>query len=245
MSGAEVVAAIGIVSGIITIVDSIIKVCNSTKAGNLPPSFRGMARKLPLVQETLRAVEKRLTEHHHDKQTFTSIADVLHNCESDISILDSIFKQSIPQQNTSKLNRIRSIARPHGQRDRVAALAKGMLEDVQLLTQRLTVQEAAAKHIQDVSARAKGRSNGEETANSYYTISHYGSGYQNIHSGSEKQNLVLGSVAQYNRNNQVFLQKYEIRSSQKHQVTIILCMREGSISPACDMHHQHKEWRAC
>ncbi|VBB80706.1 Putative HET containing-domain vegetative incompatibility protein [Podospora comata] len=132
MSGAEV---IGIISGIIAIVDATAKVYNAANdALGLPGAFRDIATRLPLVRKTLQTVSRNLNNTNPDEEYCKAIKPVLKRCENRATQLDKIFKSVVPQADASRMERYVHAVRTLGKGDTVETLMKGILEDVQLLT---------------------------------------------------------------------------------------------------------------
>lgn len=132
MSGAEV---IGIISGIIAIVDATAKVYNAANdALGLPEAFRDIVIRLPLVRKTLQTVSRNLNNTNPDEEYCKAIKPVLERCENRATQLDKIFKSVVPQADASRMERYVHAVRTLGKGDTVETLMKGILEDVQLLT---------------------------------------------------------------------------------------------------------------
>ncbi|RYP30214.1 hypothetical protein DL767_006361 [Monosporascus sp. MG133] len=132
MSGAEV---IGLISGIIAIVSATVEVYGAaTDASGLPEAFRDVAKRLPLVQETLQTAQGYLNTADPDKAFCNAIKPVLQGCEDKAKRLAVIFEKVVPQADASKMERYLLAARTLGKGDTVESLMKGMLDDVQLLT---------------------------------------------------------------------------------------------------------------
>ncbi|KAK0731912.1 quinon protein alcohol dehydrogenase-like superfamily [Lasiosphaeris hirsuta] len=132
MSGAEV---IGIISGVIAIIDATAKIYNAAKdASGLPEAFRDIATRLPLVCKTLQTVSRNLNNTIPDEECYEAIKPVLQRCESRATQLEKIFTDVIPQADASRMERYALAALTWGKGDTVESLMKGILEDVQLLT---------------------------------------------------------------------------------------------------------------
>jgi len=158
MSGPEVV---GLISGIIAIVGAIVKVyAAATDASGLPEAFRHVAKRLPLVQETLQAAQGQLSTANPDEAFYKGMKPVLEGCEDKATRLKAIFEKVIPQADAPRMDRYLLAARTLGKGDTVESLMKGILDDIQLLTgNRVTKLPTEAKiaeliraAIQEVSA---------------------------------------------------------------------------------------------
>jgi hypothetical protein len=91
MSGAEV---IGVISGIIAIVDATLKVyAAATGTSGLPEAFRDVAKRLPLVQETLKTTQGDLGAINLDEASCNAIKLVLRDCEDKAKRLAELSKR--------------------------------------------------------------------------------------------------------------------------------------------------------
>jgi hypothetical protein len=131
MSGAEV---IGIISGIIAIVDATVKVYNAANdASGLPEAFRDVSTRLPIVSKILRTISGNLNSIP-DEEYCNAIKPVIQRCENRAIQLEKLFKDVVPQTGASRRERYVLAARTWAKGDTVESLMKGILEDVQLLT---------------------------------------------------------------------------------------------------------------
>ncbi|KAF5600694.1 Het-eN [Fusarium pseudoanthophilum] len=204
MSGIEVV---GLVSGILTILETIGKLSDAIKnAKDLPPAFREVADKLPIVRDILQAVEKHLSTSP-DQGSDDAIKAVLKHCRDKAEKLEKLFKAVDPSEDTSSLKRYALMVRSLGKGHRVEILSKGMMEDVKLLVQNHAAQAATeaqvaklTEAIQEISSVEP--SLAEEEA---VTQTHYGSGDNvagNKHVGNHNEysgsgTAYFGSVTQH------------------------------------------------
>ncbi|KAF5622401.1 Pfs NB-ARC and ankyrin-domain protein [Fusarium tjaetaba] len=103
--GSTGIEVIGLVSAILTILETIGKISDALKnAKDLPPSFREVANKLPIVREILQAVEKHLSTLA-DKATDESIKAVLKHCREKAEKLEKLFRAVDPSEDTSSFRR--------------------------------------------------------------------------------------------------------------------------------------------
>ena len=211
MSGTEFSLIVGLVSGTITIVDSIVKICSQARKGGLPNGFRDIAQKLPLIRETLRVVEERLTDDIPTDLPRGAIEEFAQDCKNKVTHLELVCSKCISEPCTSRLDRLVTSAKAHLQSAKVVSLTKDLLEHVQLLAQLLAIQEPSRKQIQEIetaikklSPRAYSTGLQHNAAGNYTRIVHLGRGTQNIHSSSGDQNVILGSGIQYIGHEQLF-----------------------------------------
>ncbi|KAK3368966.1 hypothetical protein B0T24DRAFT_346198 [Lasiosphaeria ovina] len=145
MSGAEV---IGLISGIIAIIDATAKVyAAANNASGLPQAFRDVATRLPLVHETLQTVSRHLDTTKPDENSCKAISPILQRCEIRATQLEKIFKDVIPQADASRMERYLLAARTLGKGGTVESLMKGVLEDIQLLANSRVMELATEASI--------------------------------------------------------------------------------------------------
>ncbi|RYP79291.1 hypothetical protein DL769_003040 [Monosporascus sp. CRB-8-3] len=147
MSGSEV---IGLIASIITIVGATVKVYCATDASGLPEAFCEVAKRLPLVQETLQTAREYLNTAPPNEAFCNAIKPVLEGCEDKAKRLAVIFEKVVPQADASGMERYLLAARTLGKGDTVESLMNGILDDVQLLTANRVTKlptEAAIAHL--------------------------------------------------------------------------------------------------
>lgn len=131
MSGAEV---IGIISGVIAIVDAITKIYKAANhASGLPEAFRDVALRLPLVRSFLQTLSENTTGIS-DEEWCKAIEPVLQRCKDRATQLEGIFKDVVPQADASRMERYRLAMPTLRKGGTVESLMKGILEDIQLLS---------------------------------------------------------------------------------------------------------------
>ncbi|KAF5565551.1 Pfs NB-ARC ankyrin-domain-containing protein [Fusarium napiforme] len=204
MSGIE---AVGLVSGILTILETIGKLSDAIKnAKDLPPAFREVADKLPIVRDILQAVEKHLSTSS-DQGTDEAIKAVLKHCRDKAEKLEKLFKAVDPSEDTSSFRRYSSMVRSLGKGHRVEVLSKGMMEDVKLLVQNHAAQAATETQVAKLSEAIQEISSVEPSLaeEEAVTQTHYGSGDNvagNKHVGNHNEysgsgTAYFGSVTQH------------------------------------------------
>lgn len=151
MPSAEV---LGIISAVISIVDATSKVYNATKdKTGLPPNFKTVATKLPLLSRLLEDAERHVDEKADDALTST-FTPVLTDCQEKAAQLQQLFEKVIPTDADSRSERYFKAAWTLG---RVETLMKGILDSVQLLTAEFPKalsqrrQESLTKAIEELS----------------------------------------------------------------------------------------------
>ncbi len=197
MSGAEL---IGVISGIITLLDAVVRVCGAVKdASGFPPSFRTAAQRLPLVMDTLRAVRDGLNPTA-DQDSCTSMI-VLEGCEKKVHSLHKTLKliASTPGAPTSR--RIVAAMRTLGKGKRVEGLMKGIVEDIQLLAGNHAINGPTGAQIRELTSTVKQASSsikaGIRQRSTRLSIVTYGQGPQSTHNGVGDQNINTGEAPQF------------------------------------------------
>ena len=208
MSGAEAGLVLGLISSIITVIDTIVKVYNDVKdAEGVPITFREITRRLPLIRDTLRIAEAHINGHSLDEESCRAIKPIVEGSKDKALRLEIMFRKVVPQANVSRLDRYRIAVRALGKGNRVETLMKGMLEDVQLLAGNHAIKAATEaevgkliKAIEELSAMPSSMSE-DMSGNSIYN---YGSGTQNVNAGDGTQNNNTGSGKQFIGERQYF-----------------------------------------
>ncbi|OAL70006.1 hypothetical protein A7D00_5535 [Trichophyton violaceum] len=205
MSGIEV---IGLISSIISIVDTAVKIHNALKdADRLPRAFQEVALRLPVVTDTLTAVKGHLEENGIDEATFRAIMPVVQACGENAEALKDILQEVTVSPDHSRLQRYRLAIRRLGKGSQVEELMKALLENVQLLAGNRAMQSATGAQVGEVleaiHALSEVPPSAPDTPGSM-TFSHYGTGSQfnNVDSGT--QNINTGSGRQYVANSMTF-----------------------------------------
>ena len=160
MSGAEVIAVLGVISSIIAIVDGTKKVYDAaTNAQGLPEAFREVAGRLPIVGNTLDSTKQNIEERKVNNDSCKGVKHIVEACEAKAKKLEELFHKAIPPDGASDLKRYYKAVKAWGKGSEVENLMKGMLEDVQLLacergmkTATKAQQEQIIKAIVEVSA---------------------------------------------------------------------------------------------
>lgn len=137
MSGVEVIGAI---SGIITILETIIRfgeACRDLDVKGIPSSIRDAHARLPLVIVTLSLLDNDIRSNP-DSDSYHAMKKALNACEKKASSLERMFRAGMPPElpRPSLRRRITTAALMTfrmGKSRKVDSLMKGILEDIQLL----------------------------------------------------------------------------------------------------------------
>ncbi|KAJ6789339.1 hypothetical protein PWT90_08994 [Aphanocladium album] len=254
MSGAEV---LGIVSAVISIVDATIKLYNAAKdEAGLPPNFKAVATKLPLISKLLEDAETYI-ENRMDVDLTPSFVPVLTDCSEKSTQLQQLFEQVVPAESDSRLQRYVKAARTIGKGGRVETLIKAILENLQLLTTEFPQavsrrgQEKLTVAIDEVSKMEPSLPDGFEDIPSF---AHYGSGAQNVNYGVGSQynnnstgNQNIGSGNQYIGTNHIGFSSVAAPLGD-HNFTFRADMINGSVNVYASQlapQYQSEEHKAC
>jgi N-terminal domain on NACHT_NTPase and P-loop NTPases len=208
MSGVgEAGLVVGLISGIIAIIDATRKVYDAaTDQQGLPAAFREVAQRLPLIRSILVKANARAEHGQVDDEAAKSI---LETCKRTVEELDGIFQKVVPQEGGSRLERYYKAARTLGKGGKVEALMKRILDDLHLLSVQCGIEtgdyvETLKEAMEAISALEPSVPDHifDETS---YTNINSGSGTQNNFnaSGGENYNNV-GSGPQISGSNHTF-----------------------------------------
>jgi hypothetical protein len=132
MSGAEVGLVVGLISGTITIVETVRKVYDTAKdQQGLPATFREVAERLPLVHSILNNAEAHAKGGHINDEASESI---LKQCKNKVEKLEKIFQEVISEESGSRLHRYYKAVRALGKDSKIESLMNGILDDLKLLS---------------------------------------------------------------------------------------------------------------
>jgi F0F1-type ATP synthase delta subunit len=157
MSGAEAGFVIGLISGVISIIEATKTVYDAAKdAKGQPEAFRQVAARLPLVIEILRSAEERASAL--DETALEALEHTLESCKAKAENLKKIFQKVIRKDDDKWYDRYKKALSTLGKGDKVECLMEGILKDIQLLAcERLkgTATEAQVKEIEEAIKEMK------------------------------------------------------------------------------------------
>ncbi|KAM0491832.1 hypothetical protein ACHAP8_010336 [Fusarium lateritium] len=144
MSGIEV---IGLIGSIVGIVQFIAEVSNALKnAKDLPEAFQEVGDRIALVQDILQKVENNI-DRTADDGTYQAVRTILEDCKDKAKQLEAIFQAVASTDKTPRIKRYALVVKRLGKGKRVEVLAKGMIEDTQLLVMEHTAQAATEDQL--------------------------------------------------------------------------------------------------
>ncbi|KFY03079.1 hypothetical protein V490_00302 [Pseudogymnoascus sp. VKM F-3557] len=209
MSGVgEASLVLGIISAIISIIDATKQVYEAVEdEAGLPTNFKKSATKLPLISKLLEDAE-RYINNAADGSIQAAFTPTLEDCKVQATHLQELFERVMPEESDSRWDRYVKAARTIGKGGRVESLIKGILDDLQLLATKFPEvatprgKDQLAKAIEEVSGMEPSLPDGFEQNPAY---AHYGSGAQNINTGSGTQHNNSGTGHQNSGSGQQYI----------------------------------------
>lgn len=205
MSGAEAFAVLGLISSIITIIETSRDLYDAaTSAKGLHEAFRAVAQNIPLVLNILRDC-KRIQEqadrdydasndpvYKHDlEESAKAVKPIMLACEENAQKLKAIFEKVIPGDRANWLERYRKAAKAvmPNKKHRVEDLMEEILQSLQLLHTNQFFKVESEKKSEELDMACQQLSElppslpDDDTRNT-----HHGSGSINFHAGTGVQN---------------------------------------------------------
>ncbi|KAH7322022.1 hypothetical protein BKA65DRAFT_437516 [Rhexocercosporidium sp. MPI-PUGE-AT-0058] len=147
----SVAEAIGLISGVISIIEATKTVYDAAKdAKGQPEAFRQVTERLPLVIEILRSAEERASAL--DETALDALEHTLELCKAKAENLKKIFQKVIRKDDDKWYDRYKKAVSTVGKGETVECLMEGILKDIQVLVcERLngTAIEAQVKEIEE------------------------------------------------------------------------------------------------
>jgi hypothetical protein len=158
MSGAEAGFVVGLISGVISIIEATKTVYDAAKdAKGRPEAFRQVAARLPLVIEILRSATGKIQSLEETAQE--ALEDIVKSCKAKAEKLHEIFQKVIRKDDDKWYDRYKKALGTLGKGDKVECLMEGILKDLQVLAcERLvgTATEAQGKEIEEAIKQMDG-----------------------------------------------------------------------------------------
>ncbi|KAF5686272.1 repressible alkaline phosphatase precursor [Fusarium circinatum] len=194
MSGAEV---LGIISGVITVVEATITLYKTAKdSSGLPPSLRDAASRLPLIQESLTVAAHGIQrDAQPSPEPYAALGAVLQACSDKATQLHHIFESMVPPSGATRTHRYLRAAKSFPQVEKVNVLVEGILGDLQVLTLNHVVKTATREQIQKLM---RGRTRQTTGTESPVVLNNTGTGRQYAHTGQGDQNVASDAATQVN-----------------------------------------------
>ncbi|CEJ81186.1 hypothetical protein VHEMI01330 [[Torrubiella] hemipterigena] len=204
MSGLEVLGAI---SAVISIIDATIQISSAIQdEAGLPANFKTVAVRLPVVSRLLDDAEEYI-RRNETLDLAPAFTPVIQNCSTKATQLQQLFQKVIPADGDSRASRYIKAARTIGKGGRVETLMKDILDDLSLLTMQFPDttshrgKESLTRAIDEVKKLEPSLPEGFEDA---VRFANYGSGPQNINTGSGSLYNNNGAVIQNTGSGQLY-----------------------------------------
>lgn len=203
MSGAEATFVVGLVSGVISIIDATKKIYDAAKdAEGQPEAFRQVAARLPLVIEILHSAEAKTRALNETAQD--PLEHILKSCKAKAEKLQEIFHKVIRKDDDKWYDRYMRALSTLGKGDKVESLMGEILKDVQVIAceklegtatdDQLKKLEEAIKEMKEIPSSLTDEAGTvtQTHSGSGDNIGHSGSG--NIYAGKAHHNQHTGDV---------------------------------------------------
>ncbi|GAB1739841.1 hypothetical protein NU219Hw_g4776t1 [Hortaea werneckii] len=220
MSGAEVITVLGLISSVITIIETSRDVFDAaSSADGLHEAFRTVSQNVPLVLNILRdckkaqeQVEKEYNQTCDEdlkrdiEQSSRDVEPLIQACQERARQLQEIFHKVVPEDGSSWVERYRKAARAvlPGKKRKVEDLMKEILEKLQLLhtsrffkSENEKRNENRSRELQTAITQLSELSSSLAENEGQYN--HYGAGGMFIHPGEGTQHNYSQSGGSGNR----------------------------------------------
>ncbi|KAG9242418.1 hypothetical protein BJ878DRAFT_170387 [Calycina marina] len=199
MSGAaEAGFVIGLISGVISIIEAAKTVFDAAKDANgQPEAFRKVATRLPLVIEILRSAKERALTLDDIAQE--ALEPILESCKAKAENLNKLFQKVVRKDDDKCFDRYKKALRTLGKGDKVESLMEDILKDTQILVYEKLMGIATETQAKELEAGIKEMeempsSLQEETE--MVTQNHHGSGNNNANTGRGAMHTGTGDLYQ-------------------------------------------------
>ncbi|KAF5877798.1 putative beta transducin-like protein [Botrytis fragariae] len=196
MSGAEAGFIIGLISGVISIIEAAKTVYDA--AGNVkgqPEAFRQVAARLPLVIEILRCAEERVSSL--DEPALDAIELILESCKAKADDLNKIFHKVVRKDDDKWFDRYKKALSTLRKGEKVEYLMEGILKDTQLLACEKLVgiaTEVQVKGLEEGIKEMKEMPSSLQEEIGSVTQNHNGSGNNNANTGGGAMHAGTGDL---------------------------------------------------
>ncbi|KFZ24680.1 hypothetical protein V502_00841, partial [Pseudogymnoascus sp. VKM F-4520 (FW-2644)] len=186
MSGAEASFVVGLISGVISIIDATKTVYDAAKdAKGQPEAFRQVAARLPLVTEILHRAKAKTGALNETAQD--PLEHILKSCKGKAEKLQEIFQKVIRKDDNKWYDRYKKALSTLGKGDKVETLMGEILKDVQVIAcEKLegTASSAQLKTLEEAIREMKEMPSSLTDEAGTVAQTHSGSGDNIGHSGS-------------------------------------------------------------
>ena len=196
MSGAEAALVVGLISGVISIIEATKTIYDATKdAKGQPEAFRQVHARLVLVIAILDRARERA--QMVDETTQEALEPVLESCKAKAKNLNKIFQKVIRKDDDKWYDRYKKALGTLGKEYKVECLMEEILKDIQVLVcERLmgTATDAQVKEIQEAIKEMNEMPSSLQDEAGSVTQNHQGSGSNNANTGRGAQHNGTGDL---------------------------------------------------
>jgi CRISPR/Cas system-associated protein Cas10 (large subunit of type III CRISPR-Cas system) len=153
MSGAEAIAALGVISACITLVETSKKLLDAARDQHgLPEAFRVVRDQLPIIARTLQSVKGRSQEAGEDD--WKAVKPVLESCDQQLQKLKGILERVMTKETDGHMDRYKKHVKTLGKGHKVEALAQRIFEQLQQLqNNHVFANVATSSELKDAIAK--------------------------------------------------------------------------------------------
>lgn len=196
MSGAEAAFVVGLISGVISIIEATKTVYDAAKdAKGQPEAFRQVHARLVLVITILDRARERA--QMADETTLEALEPTLESCKAKAENLNKIFQKVIRKDDDKWYDRYKKALSTLGNEHKVEYLMEEILKDIQVLVcERLigTATNAQEKEIQEAINEMNEMPSSLPDEAGSVTQNHQGSGNNNVNTGRGAQHNGTGDL---------------------------------------------------
>ena len=204
MSGAEAITIVGLISSIITIIQTSKRLYDASHDGKgLHEAFRNVAQNIPLVLDILRdcqAVQQQVDQDYETtidaanklelEESSAATKTVMTGCHKKAKALETMFEKVMPAEGAKKRERYKKAAKSMkpGRAKKVVDLMAGIMTNLQTLQTSRFFKDQLEKRDVDIKAALDKLSElGPSLPDDEGTFRHSGSGAQNVNTGKGSQ----------------------------------------------------------
>jgi N-terminal domain on NACHT_NTPase and P-loop NTPases len=202
---AEVDPVLGLISSVITVLDTITKVYGDVKdAEAVPKEFREITQRLPIIQATLQIFKAHISTRSLGEESCGALKGLIQGCKDKALRLEIIFRKVVPQASPERLECYRVAIDTLGEGYQVEALIDGILRDIKWLAENPAVNAVTEAEVQKLAKAIEELSVMPASQSDENSINNYGSGTLNANIGKGNQNNNNASGKQFIGQNQYF-----------------------------------------
>jgi hypothetical protein len=154
MSGAEAGFAIGLISGLISIIEATKTVYDAARdAKGQPEAFRQVAARLPVVVEILQSAKRRAQNLNEMEQE--ALEPVIESCEAKAESLNKLFRKVIQKDDDKWYDRYKKAIATVAKGSKVESLMGEILKDVQVIACEKLEATATSAQVKELEAAIK------------------------------------------------------------------------------------------